>query len=364
MQYWIVNVIIVFFAGVLFARILIPKILTIAFRRNLFDRSDERKVDFGSIPRLGGLVFYPVITFSLVLMMSFNLVLGHNEILTILGDNPTPIIFLLCALLLLYLIGVIDDLVGVRYTTKFVFQILSSVLLIISGIRITSLGGLLGLAELPMWLSWCATIFMILFIVNAFNLIDGIDGLASGLSAITLFLYGIMLFIVGEYLYAFIAVGTLGVLVPFFYYNVFGKVEQHKKIFMGDTGSLTIGFILSLLFVKLLNVESTSSITYSNQLLFIFSPLLIPCFDVVRVVIHRLRHHKNPFLADRNHIHHKLLALGLTARQAMIVIIISAIVLIIFNFVATKYINVHILLLFNITLYSILNIYLTHKIKQ
>ena len=364
MQFWIINSILVSVISIIFTGWLIPKILLIAFRRNLFDKPDERKIYYGLTPRLGGLAFYPVITLSLALVLGLNLLLGYDEILSLFRDNSMQIIFFLCSLTVLYLVGMADDLVGVRYTAKFAVQLISAILLIISGLYVNNFHEVVGIDAIPMWLSFVVTIFVVLFIVNAFNLIDGIDGLASGLGAIASLFYAVIFFLLNEYFYLFVSVATLGVIIPFFYYNVFGDVNKQKKIFMGDTGSLTIGMIFSFLFVKLLMVDDISSIGNFNIFLLAFSPLMIPCFDVVRVVIHRLKNKKNPFLADRNHIHHKLLAIGLSQRKAMMLIVLLAFLWVIFNLLLMLVCDVNVILVIDIVIYTLVNMWLTKKINN
>lgn len=197
---------------------------------------------------------------------------------------------------------------------------------------------------------------------NAINLIDGIDGLASGLSSVALLSYGYSFFLSQQYGFAMFAIATFGVLVPFFYYNVFGNAEKGKKIFMGDTGSLTIGIIISILAIKLYNSHETYIDNYDPFAL-AFSPLIIPCFDVVRVFIHRTRLKMNPFKPDKSHIHHKLLAIGMKQRPAMVTIVSFAIVFTFGNLFLTKYININ-LLLIDVLIWTIANIWLSQQIKK
>ena len=172
-----------------------------------------------------------------------------------------------------------------------------------------------------MWLSYPLTVLIIVAIINAINLIDGIDGLASGLSSVALVFYGVWFFLTGYPFYSMISFATAGVLVPFFYYNVFGDPNHQKKIFMGDTGSLTIGLIICFLSLKLALFVPLTDPDMPNPLVLAFAPLIVPCFDVVRVYLYRIRHGRNPFVADRNHIHHKLLNAGLKQRIAMLTIV-------------------------------------------
>ncbi len=358
--FWLVNISVVFLLCVALAGFLIPQILLIAFRRNLFDEPDERKIHTFAVPRLGGIAFYPVICVSIILVIAFNIMLNVGNIFDGITGDASEYLFAFCGIMLLYLVGIADDLVGVRYAPKFVTQILCAVLLIIGGIWINDLHGVLWINEWSPWIGCPFTVLVIVFIINAINLIDGIDGLCSGLCSIALVSYGISFCMHGEYFCAMIAFGTLGVLVPFFCFNVFGNPEKHKKIFMGDTGSLTIGMIICFLSIKLL-VCVPDDDSLANPMMIAFSPLIIPCFDVIRVYFHRIRSGKNPFMPDKNHIHHKLLASGMKQRAAMITLITCALLFTICNIHFSRYLNVNLLLVLDAALYTGINIWLSRK---
>lgn len=167
-----------------------------------------------------------------------------------------------------------------------------------------------------------------------------------------------------QYVYAMLAFATLGVLVPFFYYNVFGNAEHGQKIFMGDTGSLTIGMMLCFLSLKLAMCDPDDDTGNIHPMVLAFSPLLVPCCDVVRVYLHRVRNGKNPFLPDKNHIHHKLLALGIKQRNAMIVIVSVSTIFVLLNILLSLYLNVNWIVLGDILIWTLANIRLTKSIGQ
>jgi len=346
------------------AGIIIPQILLIAFRRQLFDEPDERKIHRGTVPRLGGIAFKPVVFFSIVLLLGINLALGHTEIMSEIGDNVQPLAFGFCAIMLLYLVGMADDLIGIRYSAKFIIQILCGIMLIAGGIWFNDLHGMLWIHSIPSWIGYPLTILMVVFIINAINLIDGIDGLASGLCSVACLCYGLTFCMLHQYIYAMLAFATLGVLVPFFYYNVFGNAEHGRKIFMGDTGSLTIGMMLCFLGIRLALCAPRYSAGVPNPMVLAFSPLIIPCFDVIRVYMYRVRNGRNPFLPDKNHIHHKLLAIGFRQRMAMITIISTSLVLTLLNIILSQYVDVNVLLLLDTVIWTIGNIWLTRRIKS
>lgn len=363
-DFWIINVSLVFVLCVFLAGIVIPQILLIAFCRKLFDVPDERKIHQGAVPRLGGIAFKPVIFFSVFLLLGIDMMVGHTEVLSEIGKDAQPLFFGFCSIIVLYLVGIADDLIGVKYRAKFFVQVLCGVMLIAGGVYLDDLNGILGIHELPAWIGYLLTVLATVFIINAINLIDGIDGLASGLCSIACLFYGVIFFLFEKYIYSMLAFATLGVLMPFFYYNVFGKVEHHKKIFMGDTGSLTIGMMLCFLSIRLVQCGADEGGKILNPMILAFSPLIIPCFDVVRVYLHRVRNGKNPFLPDKNHIHHKLIAIGMKQRTVMILIIAVSLLFTLGNILLSKYIEINLLLVIDIAIWTLVNIGLSRRIKK
>ncbi len=361
---WIFNIVLTFLLCCITAGVLIPQILLIAYRKQLFDEPDSRKIHKLPVPRLGGMAFTLVIFFTLALVFGVNMVAGYTEILSEIYDEITTVAFGFCAIMILYIVGIADDLIGVRYSAKFVVQILASIMIIVGGLYLSDLHGFMWIHEMPLWMAWPLTVLVAVFIINAINLIDGIDGLASGLCSVAFVTYGVTFFVAEEYIYAAIAFACLGVLLPFFYYNVFGKAENHKKIFMGDTGALTIGICICLCSFKILECIPDYSDFYPNAFVVAFAPLIIPCFDVIRVYILRVSNGKNPFLPDKNHIHHKFLAIGVKPRAAMSIIVLSSLGLVVLNCVASKWIDINILLLANVAIVTLGNVLLSKKIKQ
>ncbi|MDE6008588.1 MAG: undecaprenyl/decaprenyl-phosphate alpha-N-acetylglucosaminyl 1-phosphate transferase [Muribaculaceae bacterium] len=360
---WIANDFIALLIALVLTGIIIPQILLIAFRKKLFDDVDERKIHKGVVPRLGGIAFLPSILFSLAVVVGWDLRLGGLDEWSQFSYTLIPMFFMISATLLMFLVGIADDLVGVRYVAKFIVQILSAILIIMSGMFIDDLFGFIWLEKLPIWLGILATGFAVVYVVNAINLIDGIDGLASGLSTVALVFYAIAFYIGGEYVYSMLACATVGTLFPFFYFNVFGNASKRKKIFMGDTGALTTGMILVFCAIAMLHVQGQAFSTEYNPFVLAISPLIIPCFDVVRVYLHRVRAHRNPFLPDKCHIHHKLLALGLNQRAALCVILLWAILFIIVNVSFSNLINPTILIFTDILIWTCVNIILSRCIR-
>lgn len=366
MSYWIINYIITIAATTLLAALLIPKILLIAFRCNLYDAVDDRKIHKGVVPRLGGVSFLPSIGVALCLIIGVNMrFLGEEMSSSLMGDG-VQLIFLFSSLLLIYLLGIADDLIGVRYRAKFLFQIVGGILIVLSGLWVRDMFGFLWIHEVASWVGWILTVFLVIYVLNAINLIDGIDGLASGLSIVAFAWYSYLFYISGDYIPMLISGAALGTIIPFFYYNVFGTASAHNKIFMGDTGSLTIGLLLVFLSLKVDNLPSAPTCGTHEYNLFILAiaPIIIPCFDVVRVFLHRLRQRRNPFLPDKSHIHHKLLALGFAQSKALITILVWDAILIVLNFMCSLCIGATWLVIADVALWTLLNVYLTSAIRR
>ncbi|WP_286144812.1 MraY family glycosyltransferase [Bacteroides caecimuris] len=364
MSSWITNDLISFSIALVLAGIIIPQILLIAFRKKLFDEVDERKIHKGVVPRLGGIAFFPSILFSIAVVVGFNLKFFGVETFGVFTESMVPVYFMICAVLLMFLVGMADDLVGVRYVAKFIVQIIASLLIVFSGMSIDNLFGFLWLNELPEWFVWMVTCFAVVYVVNAINLIDGIDGLASGLSTVAFVFYAVIFYYSGEYVYSMLSSAAAGTLFPFFYYNVFGNAKKQKKIFMGDTGALTTGMIMVFCAIAVLHIDRTVFSTDYNLVVMAISPLIIPCFDVVRVYLHRVERHRNPFLPDKCHIHHKLLALGLNQRTALCVIMAWAVLFIVVNVVLSPYCNPTVLVGADVLIWTLANVILSKAIAR
>ena len=352
----VIFIMIAFGISTYIAWLIIPRILLISFRKKLFDIPDERKVHKHAIPRLGGVSFFPTILFSCCSVLVIRTLMGYG-ISTLSASYILPeFLVLICGMVLLYLTGIADDLVGVRYRQKFVIQIICACLFPAVGLWINDFYGLFGIDLLPAWFGIPFTILTIVFITNAINLIDGIDGLASGLSSVALLIFGFLYIEKGLWIYSMFAFSTFGVLVPFFYYNVFGSAEHARKIFMGDKGSLNLGYILSFLAITYSHNTDFIPIT-QGAFLIAFSTLIVPAFDVVRVVIVRIYHGKSPFEPDKNHIHHQFLAMGFTVRKSMLLILLISCVLSGLNILLMPNVNNTILLIGDIIVWIGLNLW-------
>lgn len=354
-----------FVSAVILGRIIIPNILIISLRKRLFDVPDERKVHKRPIPRLGGVTFFPVILFSLCVFTAVRLMTGHGPAETSTTDLVCEFLFLTGGLTLLYIVGIADDLIGVRYRKKFLVQIISAAMFPLSGLYINNFYGLFGIYLIPAEVGIPLTMLLVVFITNAINLIDGIDGLASGLSMVALLVFGVLFVHFRMWSYAMLAFVTVGVIIPFFSYNVFGSADLGRKIFMGDTGSLTLGYILSFFVIKYCMYEPDMLLTMkTSPVLVSFSVLMVPCLDVIRVVLRRACNKRSLFMPDKTHIHHKFLAMGFSPRRALVTIQLMSACFCAFTIVAILYMNNTLVFVIDVVVWTLLNLWFDHVINR
>ena len=363
----IILIIVGFLVAAFMGQIIIPRILVISLRKRLFDIPDERKVHIHPVPRLGGVTFYPTILFVLCIIMSWRIISGHlpNQIFTM--EITSEMLALIAGLTLLYITGIGDDLVGVRYYKKLFVQIFSAAFFPLSGLYINNFYGLFGVYAIPTFIGIPLTILLIVFITNAINLIDGIDGLASSICVVALSTFGLIFAFDRLWIFSLLSFTCVGVLIPFFIYNVFGNAERGKKIFMGDTGSLTLGYILSFLVIQYCMYEGVKIIPgYCGSINVALSILLVPCLDVIRVVIGRIQRHQSPFLPDKTHIHHKFMAMGFSARHSLILIQCVSLTFIACTALMVYYFktNVNIIFVFQVTAWTLLNLWFSKVIRK
>ena len=338
----------------------IPTVLKFCKKKKLYDIPTLRKVHSAPIPRLGGIAFIPSMMISAVAVL---LIIATNNIQDKISLSMWSVGFIL-SLSIIYSVGIIDDLIGLNAKVKFVAQILAASIMPICGLQINDLYGLFGIYEIPSVVGIPLTILVFVFIDNALNLIDGIDGLATSLSIIALLGFFYCFIPYDLIAYEVMIAGLLGVLVVYLYFNMWGKVEKGTKIFMGDSGSLTLGFFLAFLFVKAIAVNPNVMPMSPKRVLIAYSLLIIPTFDVVRVVLHRIRNRKPIFDADKSHIHHKFLAMGYNQHYTLFIIILLALAFIGTNVIpGNMSVGLTGILLIDIALYTMLHIGINQKIN-
>ena len=353
------------FSSVVLEMMVLPRIIYIAKKKSLYDLPNSRKSHVQPIPRLAGVSFFPILLFvfsvSILILIKFQ----ADESLASLEPALRKMFGLIAGNILLLGVGFKDDLVGSRYRHKMIVQFLAATLLVSGGLYINNFNGLFGFWEISDWIGMLFTIFLIVFITNAINLIDGADGLASGISGVALISFGILFFLRGMFFYSLICIILVGILIPFFYYNVF---NTSRKVFMGDTGSLTLGFLLAYLGVSFAMADSGHNYSlFDSPVLIALSALFIPVFDALRVMLERASVGKSMFLPDRRHIYHKLLDLGFSHRKVMVSLVVCAGLLVLINLLLLHLLNINIMFVIDIVLWlgfvQVLNLMLAKKVK-
>jgi UDP-GlcNAc:undecaprenyl-phosphate GlcNAc-1-phosphate transferase len=296
--------IILFFTALLGTMICIRSVIAVAREKHLFDEpSEERKIHIYKTPNLGGVGIYCSFLFAIALVVPTGVLPYFNSIVA--------------ASLIIFAIGLKDDLVGLGPTKKFLAQIAAAgIMAFLGDIRYTSFHGLFGVGEISYPLSILITILINIFIYNAINLIDGIDGLASSLGLLGSITFAVCFYLTnntGDFL---IAVALSGSLFGFLYYNI-----TPAKTFMGDTGSLFIGFMLSLFCVRFVEANKVPGSLFTTAPAIALSIIIIPVVDTVRVFMFRVLRGRSPFLADSNHLHHRFINMGFTHMQTTSILV-------------------------------------------
>ncbi len=296
--------------------ILIPVIIKLSIQYNLVDKPNERKVHKVPISRLGGLgiVAGTLATFPLWFIYANHYFLLH----------------LLTGLVILIIIGVVDDLRELPPKVKFLGQVVAALFLAHAGLLIENMFGIFGINHLPVFIQYILTVFIVAGIINAYNLIDGIDGLAGGLAFIDLSAFFIIFYLSGEVGVAFITASTGGALLAFLKYN-----WHPARIFMGDTGSMILGYLLSAagIITLVFSRGQTSHFQYSEAAIIVFSIFLLPVYDTLRVFTGRIINKKSPFSPDKTHIHHMLMQTGFNHPRSAKILYSANIVIIATGFI-------------------------------
>lgn len=284
----------------------IPVILQIAERKKLYDIPDQRKVHLRPVTSLGGVGIFG--GFLLAALLSIQ---GYI--------NP-EFQYFFAASIVIFFLGLKDDLMVLSATKKFVGQFIAASMIIhLGGIRLDSMHGLFGFEGVPDGFGLALSYLTIIVVINSFNLIDGIDGLAASLGILSLSILGIYFFAINQLAYALFGFSMAGSLVAFMIFN-----HHPAKIFMGDSGSLLIGFVNAILIIKFINVANTPVVIFPVQSVVTmgFAILIVPLLDTLRVFSIRIIKGRSPFTPDRNHIHHLLLDRGL-GHAAVTIICVS-----------------------------------------
>lgn len=301
------------FAVVLYST---PALIKVAVLKRLIDApTEERKVHKRAVPTIGGIIIYAATLFSFSLWYNIDDLHDYKEIY----ESVKEFKILVATSLVLFFVGVKDDIIGTSPVKKLFANILVGLILVLMGdIRITGLHGVFGVEAIPYWGSVFLSLFTYIVVVNAMNLIDGVDGLAAGVGFIASSVFGVWFVFANEYTLASLSFSLSGALLGFLIFNF-----SPAKIFMGDSGSLIIGMFICVLSIKLIEYPighlDNFWVHVSNPMI-VIAALIYPLTDTLRIFIIRAAMGQSPFAADRNHLHHRLLDCGYTHVKTVIII--------------------------------------------
>jgi len=283
-----------------------PSFITIARLKHLFDDPKEkRKIHTHKVPLMGGMMIFAGILFSFLLWLPI--------------DEMGVIKYIVPSMLIMFFVGMKDDIIGTTPVKKLAAHLfVAFIMIFMANVKLTSLHGLFGIREIPDYVGIMLSLFTYIVIINAFNLIDGVDGLAAGVGVIASAAFGGWFYFAGDWTYAVLSFSIGGALLGFLRYNF-----NPAKIFMGDSGSLTIGFLMAVMAIELVEYKAQDLpqvIENISKPILAMSILVYPLIDTIRVFTLRVLKGTSPFSADRNHLHHRLLDLGLSHKQTVLII--------------------------------------------
>ncbi len=333
------------FLAFIISFLLIPLIIKISNRYSLVDLPNERKIHVHPVPRIGGLAFF------LAFLVSFSIFIFINKETVF----PFTMVYYFSGLLLIFITGFLDDIFHIRARNKLFLQIISALLVSLSGLNISELN-LFNYYTISFgYFSYLLTIFWVVAFVNAINLMDGMDGLASGIVLIANIFIALQAYLNGNSLVFFITMALTFAVLGFYFFNF-----PPAKIFMGDGGAYFLGFMYAT--IPLMGLKKSSILVL---FLLPFILLLVPLFDILSVMIKRVKLGYNIFIADKNHIHHRLLHLGFSRKGILVVVYTLTIILGISSIILTK-VNPEysLLLFFLISLIMFLFLYVINSIEK
>ncbi|MDP4239818.1 MAG: MraY family glycosyltransferase [Bacteroidota bacterium] len=325
-------------------------VIDIAKKRNFVVKPNKRTSHEGVIPNIGGINIF-ISFLSTVFLFSYGII--------------SELQFTIVGVFIILIVGFVDDLIAIKPTWKLLGELLSAFfLIVVSDVRLSHLHGFLGIYELSIGWSYLLSFFVFVAIINALNLIDGVDGLASGLGILYCLFFAIYFNLTANINMAVSAFAMAGSLFVFFLYNVFGG---KRKIFMGDSGSLLLGYMITLYVFEFCEMNAYKCIAEPFQMsaapAVAICVLFVPLFDTVRVMLTRLKKGVSPFRPDKNHIHHLLLKTGLKHRQVTFVLLLVSFFFIVLGIIGRQW-NIGILIFIAFSIATLLTVLLWRKVNE
>ena len=320
--------------------VILPSLVDVARAKSLVALPNGRTSHQNAIPVLGGLGIFIGYIIACLIFLSFS--------------NFPRFQYLFAGLIIIFFVGMKDDMVGISPMKKFFGQVVAALIIFEFGyIRITDLHGFLGIHQIGYSASLALTLISIVGVTNCFNLMDGIDGLSASLGILGAATFGWWFFSHGQYDWSVLSAGLIGALIAFFYFNVFGR---RNKIFMGDTGSLILGYMMSVMAIQFneFNSQLSGPMAIPSTPAIAVGVLLVPLFDTLRVMSFRLIRRRSPFMPDKTHIHHYLLVLGFSHFSATVLLFLTGLGFVILSFLLS-WMNPAYLVLILLALASVLS---------
>lgn len=324
-----------------------PSLIKVAILKRLFDEpSEERKLHKKVVPTVGGIIIFAGTFFSFVLWFPSDTLLDidvgdSNYLKNALNLQATKSAlndfkYILATVFVIFFVGAKDDIIGTAPIKRLAAHILAAMMIVLmANIRLRSMHGIFGIDEIPFWASIFISIFATIVIINAFNFIDGVDGLAAGIGFLAAFAFGVWFYLAKDMVMSLLAFGLAGSLMAFLIYNF-----SPASLFMGDSGSTTIGLLMAVLSLKAIetpNAEVSSTIISDvHRPVFVLALLSYPLVDTLRIFIYRTIRGLSPFEADRNHIHHAMLDLGLSHRLTSLILYTATLSVVAVSFYARE----------------------------
>lgn len=316
-----------------------PVVIFLANEKNLLAIPEARSMHTQKTPNLGGVGIFIAFSLSILILAGLN---GFAKF------DVERLLLLLAAINIMFFLGVKDDLIGISPTKKIVGQLTAALIVVVlTNVRIQNLDGLFGIYELPYLISISISLLLFVFIINAFNLIDGIDGLAGTIAIIASSIFGFFFMLHNNYILMLVSFILVGALLAFLMFNF----SERNKLFMGDSGSLFIGFLLIYQGINFMELNTAESIGFimPNKFVLILAILALPILDTIRVFIIRIIQKRSPFSADKNHIHHSLIDLEFSHKQGTLLLALANLFIIGVAFLLRKFnLNIQFLIIASI----------------
>ncbi|WP_298778522.1 glycosyltransferase family 4 protein [uncultured Polaribacter sp.] len=295
-----------------------PIVIKVSNLKGLLPQINNRSIHVNKTPSLGGIGIFLALNLTITFLGNY---LGNYKLLIFLGS-----------LTIMFFVGLVDDLITISAKSKIVFQVIAaSYFILITNVKIEGLQGLFGIYEFPYFISVIVTIIFFVVLINAYNLIDGVDGLAGCFAIVISLFFGSLFYLTRNYFMFVLSVILIGAIIPFLIYNF----SKKNKIFMGDTGSMTIGFVLAYQAINFISTDISEITMFANSksLICFLALFSFPLIDTMRIFYIRLKAGVSPFKADKNHLHHVLLSKGFKHAEISLIVCAYTILMVLSTFV-------------------------------